>query len=259
MLFDLGGKRKRVIQVIYALLAGLMFVALVGFGIGGNVSGGIIDGLGLGGDGSTSGGYEQQIDSANEALASDPKDEKALLKLARYEFLTAQDQLETDEQGRRTLTPEAIDGYQQAIAAWERYLDTDPKQLDDNVATLMLQAYSTSAGTDPARIESDVEGAAGAAAIVAEARPSLGAYTDLATYAFLAGDDKTAQEAKKDALAEAPDSATRKQLETQFQQAQKQRELVVKAAKQNAPDESTLENPLSGLGGTSSPVPGSTP
>ena len=123
----------------------------------------------------------------------------------------------------------------------------------------MLQAYSTSAGVDPARIQSDVEGAAGAAAVVAEARPSLGSYTDLATYAYLAGDEETAQEAEKKALAEAPDSTTRKQLEAQFEQAQKQRELVVKASKQNAPDESALENPLSGLGGTSSPVPSTTP
>ena len=105
-----------------------MFIALVGFGIGGNVSGGIIDGLGLGGDGATSSGYDQQIDSANEALAADPKDEKALLKLARYQFLTAQDQLETDDQGRRTLTPEALDGYQEAIASWERYLRPIPSR-----------------------------------------------------------------------------------------------------------------------------------
>ena len=259
MLFDLGGKRKRFIQVVYALLALLLGLGLVLFGIGGNFGGGIVDGLGLGGDGSSSSSYDQQIDNANEALTADPEDEKALLKLARYQFLAAQDGLETDEQGRRTLTPEALEGLQESTAAWERYLDTKPKQPDDNVATLMLQAYSTSAGTDAGSLETDVEGAAEAAGIIAEARPSLGAFADLATYAYLAGDEKTAQEAEKNALAEATDATTRKQLEAQFEQAQKQRELVVKAIKENAPDESALENPLGGLGGSSSAVPGTTP
>ena len=91
MLFELGGKRKRLIQVIYSVLAGLMFIALVGFGIGGATSGGIFDALGIGGGSSGSDPqYSQQIDNANEALQQDPKDDKALLKLARYNFLEGQ-------------------------------------------------------------------------------------------------------------------------------------------------------------------------
>ena len=115
MLFELGGKRKRLIQVIYVLLAGLMFIALVGFGIGGATSGGIFDALGIGGGSSSSDPqYSQQIDNANEALQQDPKDEKALLKLARYNFLEGQTSLETDDQGRVTLSQDSLDSYRAA-------------------------------------------------------------------------------------------------------------------------------------------------
>jgi len=260
MLFELGGKRKRLIQVIYAVLAVLMAVALVGFGIGGATSGGIFDAIGLGGDGSSSPQYDQQIDSANEALAQDPKDERALLKLARYEFLSGQDQLETDAAtGQRTLTDEAVTSYQAAKDAWERYLKTDPKKPDDNVAALMLQAYQVTAGIDPSKLEADVKGGFESARIIAEAQPSFGAYTNLATWAYLAGKDDEAEAAKKKALAEAPDKTTRQQVSQQLKAAQQQRKAVEKALKQSAPDESQLQNPLEGLGGSASGLPGTAP
>jgi tetratricopeptide (TPR) repeat protein len=259
MLFELGGKRKRLIQVIYVLLAGLMFIALVGFGIGGATSGGIFDALGIGGGSNSDPQYSQQIDNANEALQQDPKDEKALLKLARYNFLEGQTSLQTDGQGRVTLSQDSLDSYRAATDAWERYLKTNPKKPDDNVAGLMLKVYSTSAGTDPASLESDVDGAYQSAKVVADARPSLGAYTDLATWAYLSGNTEAGDQAKQKALDEAPDSTTKKQIESQLKQAQQQRQLVVKALKKSAPDQSQLQDPLSGLGSGTSGVPGATP
>ena len=43
MLFDLKGKRKRLIQVAYVILAILFGGGLVLFGVGGNVRGGLLD------------------------------------------------------------------------------------------------------------------------------------------------------------------------------------------------------------------------
>src|SRR5215210_1321356 len=226
MLFELEGRRKRLIQVIYSVLAALMFIALVGFGIGGATSGGIFDALGIGGSSTSSDPqYGQQIDNANETLQQDPKDEKALLKLARYNFLEGQNALETDDQGQVTLSQDSLNSYRAAAEAWERYLKTDPTKPDDNVAGLMLRVYSTSAGTDPTRLQSEVEGAYQSAQVIADARPSLGAYTDLATWAYLSGNTEAADEAKQKALKEAPDSTTKKQVETQLKQAQQQRDL----------------------------------
>ena len=94
MLFDLRGKRKRVVQVSYATLAALFLVGFVGFGIGGggDSAGGSSTRSGLGGDGSggsLSGQYDDQIDNANEQLAKDPNDTAALLKLSKYEYYKA--------------------------------------------------------------------------------------------------------------------------------------------------------------------------
>jgi hypothetical protein len=124
----------------------------------------------------------------------------------------------------------------------------------------MLNVYSATAGTDPATLERDVNGAFKAAQVVADARPSLGSYVDLATWAYLSGNDKTGAEAERKALAEAPDSATKKQVKAQITQAKQQRSLVVKALKKSAPDQSQLQDPLGGLGDSGAlPGTGSTP
>ena len=53
MLFDLRGRgRRRTVQTIYLTLAILLGGGLVLFGIGGSVSGGLFDALGLTGGGS---------------------------------------------------------------------------------------------------------------------------------------------------------------------------------------------------------------
>jgi tetratricopeptide (TPR) repeat protein len=256
MLFELGGKRKRLIQVIYVLLAFLMAIALVGFGIGGGTQGGIFDALGIGGDGSSTPQYDSQIQRAEEALKADPKDEKALIQLARTHFLAGQSATQQDAQGRITFTEETLTEYRDATNAWERYLKTKPKQPDDGVASLMLQAYTALAGTDPARVQQDIDGAFKAAQIVADARPSFGSYLQLATYAYYAGDEKAGQEATQKALEEAPDPASKDQVKQQVKQAKAQGQAIAKAVKQSAPDQSQLQNPLSGLGGTQPALPG---
>ena len=254
MLFELGGKRKRLIQVIYVCLALLMFVGLVGLGIGSNVSGGIFDAIGIGGgDTASDPRYDAQIERAEQTLQTDPKDEKALLSLARTHFLVAQAATETDEQGRVTLTEETLASYREATDAWERYLAVKPKEPDDGVASLMIQAYSASAGADPAQLESDLNQAFKAAQIVAEARPSAGTSLQLATYAYLAGEDEAGKEAEQAALQEAPDATTKSQIKSQVAQAKQQGAAIAKAVKQSAPDQGQLENPLGDLGGGTAP------
>ena len=105
-----------------------MFVGLVGLGIGGNVGGGIFDALGIGsGDSASSPQYDAQIERAEEALQTDPKNEKALVSLARTHFLVGQAATGTDEQGQVTYTDETLTAYRDATGAWERYLATKPR------------------------------------------------------------------------------------------------------------------------------------
>lgn len=251
MLFELGGRRKRFIQVIYVMLALLMGGGLIFFGIGG-AQGGLGDAIGIGGNTtSTDPAYDNQIERAEATLATDPEDEKALIALARTQFLAGQSAVEADEQGIPILTEEAEARYAAAVDAWERYLETEPQKPDDGLASLMIRSYaSLSSGADGGALEDQLSGASEAARIVAEARPSVGTNAELASYAYLAGEDEIAARAEQEALAEA-DPTTRSQIETQIASAKRQAKQIAAFIKGTAPTEDQLENPTSGLGGGS--------
>jgi len=262
MLFDLSGKRKRFIQVIYVFLALLMGVGLVGLGIGGDANGGIFNALGIGGDGSTDSDpeFDRQIERAEEDLASDPKDEKALLLLARTHFLKAQTQLEVDEQGNQAITAESETSYAEAIDAWERYLETKPEKPDDSVAGLILQAYGYTISLDdvPSELETSVDGAYEASRIIAEARPSFGTYLTLAQTAHFAGETKAAEEAEKNALKEAADPSAESQVKQQVAVSKQQAKLIQQRIEGTDAPAAEQANPLQGLGGAA-PLPGEAP
>lgn len=259
MLFDLQGKRKRAVQVIYLGLALLMGIGLVGLGIGGDANGGIFDALGIGG-GSTSSEpqYQQEIDKANEALATNPKDEKALLTLARYEFLSGRDADDVNETtGQRTPTPESIDHYENSVDAWQRYLATDPKQPDDDVASLAMQAYLVTIDPTSTLGDRDLRKLVGAAQIVADARPSYGTYSDLANYAYIAGEDEIGAEAAANAKREAVDKSQRQQVDELVEQAKKLRKTILAQRKQRDQAEGggALGEEGSGASGSGSLLP----
>ena len=234
MLFDLQGKRKRAVQVIYLGLALLMGIGLVGLGIGGDASGGIFDALGIGGgSGSSEPQYQQEIDKANDALAANPKDEQALLTLARYEFLSGRDADDVDETtGQRTPTSESIDHYENSVDAWQRYLATDPKKPDDDVASLAMQAYLVTIDPTSTLADRDLRKLVEAAQIVADARPSYGTYSDLARYAYIAGEDEVGAEAAADAKREAVDKAQREAVDQLVKDAKATRKAILAQRKQ---------------------------
>ncbi|MGI8631270.1 MAG: hypothetical protein ACR2NA_01800 [Solirubrobacterales bacterium] len=227
MLFDLRGKRKRLVQAIYLGLAILMGAGLVLFGIGGEVSGGLLDGLGLGGGSGSgqpgSGQFEQRAaDLEEQAETSD--DPNVLKELARTRYLAGNAAAEQTSQpgqgGQQAEIPEygqaSRQQFDKATAAWEQYLDATDKP-DSNVATLITNAYA---------ILNDPQGAAEAQALVAEARPAPATLFELARYQYFAGDTKEADKAAAKAVEMAP-KADRKALKEQISE-------IKKAAKQYA-------------------------
>lgn len=174
MLFDLRGKRKRVIQVIYAGLAILMGGGLVLFGIGGDVSGGLFDafrenrgaGAGLGGE----------VGKIEKRLAVNPRDRGALEELTRAHFQLANSGTNVDQE-LGTYSEQGKQELEKAADAWERYLKTRPKPPDTGVALLVVRAYEA--------LE-DYKPAARTQTIVARARPSRGAFLQLATFRYFA-------------------------------------------------------------------------
>lgn len=253
MLFDLRGKRKRVVQVIYAGLALMFAVTFVGFGIGSDAAGGIFDALGLGsGDtGPSNPQYESQIEAAEQALAEDPKDQGALRELADTNALAGDDELDVDEAtGAPILTNEAATFYGEATGAWERYLDLDPKRPDAGIAARMVGVYIllVQTATDPNEIQDRLDSAVATAAVVAEDQPSANSYGTLAELAYLAGDTERADEAAGLAIEESEPSE-RKQTEQFVSDAKErgeklQKQLAEQEELAQTTPEGAFQNPL---------------
>ena len=212
MLFDLQGKRKRVVQATYLALAILMGAGLVFFGVGsGSISGGLFDaitGKDSSGGGSINGTVKGRINKDNKALQLNPKNEAALADLVRSYYQLATDDADANtgafgQQGKANLA--------KADSAWKRYVDLSAKP-SDSLASLMLQAYGQGGLNKP----SD---AATAAEVIANARPSAQAYLTLATYAAQAGQSRKAQLAGQKAIDLAP-KAQKKLVKQQVQAAQ---------------------------------------
>jgi tetratricopeptide (TPR) repeat protein len=210
VLFDLTGRRRRVVQGTYLLLAILMGGGLVLFGIGGDVSGGLVDAL-QGQSGSSNSIVEDRIEENEDKVETDPKNAAALKELARdwYQLATQ----ESDVTG--AFSDEGKERLAEADAAWEAYVDLDPKNPDASLASLMVNVYAPTALNKPA------EGAE-AAEIVATAQPkNAQAYLQLAQFAAQAGQERKADLAGQKAIELAPKDqrSTVKQLVEQLTQA----------------------------------------
>ena len=192
MLFDLKGRRRRVVQGTYLLLAVLMGGGLVLFGIGGDVSGGLFDAFS---DRSNSGSdlVSDRIDKNEEKVAANPKDQAALQALVRDWYQAANEEADPNT---RQYTDEGKDRLAKADEAWQLYLAAD-KTPEASLAALMVQVYSPEALNKPA------EGAT-AAEIVATDQKSAQAYLQLVQFAALAGQDRKADLAGKKAVELAP-------------------------------------------------------
>ncbi len=256
MLFDIRGRRKRFIQVIYVFLALLLGGSLVFFGIGGDAPGGLGDALGLSDNSAGGGGgdqFDSDIEQAENALAANPENPEALAALARYQYLKGQQQLEIDaDTGGQVLTEDSINSFDASVDAWERYLEANKGKADPAIATLVLQAYGNLAfaRNDPVLIQRTLEGAVTTAEVIADQRPSPNSYLQLANAAYFAGDTKLGDEASKEALKEV-DEASKQQLETQLDSAKRQGKIVQRQLSGAKTDQQDFENPLGGLGGTS--------
>ena len=267
MLFDLSGKRRNVIRVIYAILAALFLGGFLFFGIGSDAPGGLGDLLGFGTNESSSGTpqFDQEIEDAEERLAADPKDEAALEQLVQVRYQAGNSSLERDEEtGQVTLTPEAETQFSESTDAWERYLEVAKKKPSPDVAAIANQAYSVLLQfSDPQDVSQIAEDAVPAAEIYAESNPGVGTYATLAQFAYFAGDTKTGDEAAARASEEV-DGSQREQLEKDLESAkQAAAQLDKQLAKQaqQGGEQEAFANPLqdtgvgSPFGGSPTPAP----
>src|SRR5918997_1702130 len=150
MLFDLRGSgRRRVIKVVYVTLALLMGGGLVFFGIGGDVSGGLVDAITQGSGDTGNERFEERKAQAQRQVQARRQDPAAWAALARASYQLAGANF---DQNTGQFTEAGKADLRIASDAWQRYLELDPPKPDDSLASLMVQAYSPTGLNQPAEM-----------------------------------------------------------------------------------------------------------
>jgi hypothetical protein len=215
MLFDLrGGGRRRTVQIVYIALAVIMGAGLVLFGIGGAVSGGLVDAITNGGNGSATtnaGTYQKREAQALAATKAHPKNAAAWADLARARFLLANAGDNYNQatgvysaQGKRILAS--------AGSAWQQHLKLAGKHPDASIAGIMVQVYSA-LGDGTHAVE--------AQEVITQARPSGTTFATLAILAYEAGQTRKGDLARAKAL-QLTDKDQRNTMKSQIDEAKQQ-------------------------------------
>jgi hypothetical protein len=241
MLFDLRGSgRRTTIKAVYLTLALLMGGGLVLFGIGGDVSGGLVDAL-TENSGSTSVSddrFRNRATEAQRAAEASPQDPEAWANVARarYQYASTGDFF---DQSTGQFTAQGKAQLQAASQAWERHVQLSKNKADDSVATIMVQAYSQAGLNEP-------EKAVRAQEIITEARPKDSTFATLAVLAYQAGQTRKGDLATKEALALA-DKDDRNTLKSELEAAKQQ---ALTSQIQDATQAPTATPTAKGGGGT---------
>jgi hypothetical protein len=221
VLFDLRGKRRRMVQVTYLLLALLMGGGLVLFGIGGSVSGGLLNAFNGGGGSSGNDAIEERIDKQEERLKSTPQNTTVLQELVReyYQLATAQ-----QAQGAVQFSADSRDELRKAASYWQRYVNVEKENPSPDTALFALRIYDVGALNQPKEAQK-------AASLVAESQNDPTSYLQLAAYAQLAKDQRTADLAAQKAV----DLAPKDQKKDVRQQAEQQAKSIKQQLKAQQP------------------------
>jgi hypothetical protein len=204
MLFDLRGRRRRAVQGTYLMLALLMGGGLVLFGVGSNVSGGLLNAFKGGGGSSGDSVLQGRIDKQEKRLAKQPRNEALLQSLVRDYYQQATNK----QQGGAAFPPDAKADLRKAGTYWTRYVEITDKP-NPATAGFALQIYDVGGINKPKEAEK-------AASILAQRANDAPSYLRLVSYAARAGDTRTADLAGQKAIDLSP-KAQRKLVKKQVE------------------------------------------
>ena len=258
MVFDIRGRRKHVVKFVYAILALLMGASL--FLVVGPVNIGSI--LGNSSSESASSLLEEQAEQIEHRLKKNPDDPQLLLNLTRAQINTGNSLVSVNpETGQPAPTVESKAQLEKASATWSEYLKATDEPSPSG-AQLMAPAFFSLAQTSRtgAEAESNLDSAAAAQQIVAEARPSLGSLSTLAIYRYFAFDKAGAAQARKEATKYTHGKFARENLENELDETAKRAGEFEKSIAEfnkasKGQGKESLENPLGGLGGSTTLTP----
>jgi hypothetical protein len=214
MLFDLrGAGRRTTVKGVYLTLALLMGGGLILFGIGGGVSGGLVDAITnqSSSNGADSGTYQKRADQTQRAAAARPKDPAAWAEAVRARYNLARSGDNFDPNAAQ-YTQSGVAQLRIASQDWQRYLALNPKTPDDGVASLMVRVYIAL---------NDMPKAVTAQEIITEARPKSATFQQLAELAYTAGQIRKGDLARQKAL-DLADTADRPTVKSELDQAKQQ-------------------------------------
>lgn len=261
MLFDIRGRRKNVVKVVYgvlALLMGLSLLLVIGPAPLADIFGtqDAVD--------SAAEQFEEQAERIEVKLVKDPQDPNLLVNLTKAR-VNAGNQLseQNPTTGEVAVSAEGRQQFEQASSTWSEYLDATDEP-SANLAQIMANSLFLLAQSSPsgAEAETNIQAAAEAQKILAEQRPSVNSLTTYALYALFSFDYAGAEKAKGEAEKLAVSKSQREQIDTQFEEVRKRAEQFEKEQQERKKLEKELpkeggaaglENPLgNAFGGGSS-------
>ncbi len=256
MVFDIRGRRKHVVKVVYAILAVLMGASL--FLVVGPLNVGELFNSNSGSSEAAK-PFEEQAERLETKLRKEPENELLLLSLTRAQVSAGNSTLSLEPTEDDLV--KAVQQYQQASSTWSEYLKTTDEP-NAGTAQLMAPALVTLAERSRSYPEAqrNIEAATEAQQVVAKQRPTLNSLSTLALYTYFSGDFAAAEKAQAEAKQKTQAKFEAEQLDKQLKEVkeraeefQQERTKALKAekaaAKANQSNPETLNNPSNALNG----------
>jgi hypothetical protein len=189
VLFDLRSPaRRRGIKVVYTLLAVLMAVGLVGFGIGGATSGGAFDVSNGCGGSSSNNGFAKEVKAAEKRTVQQPSNPAAWAALARVRY---QDAAAGADPNTGSFSQDGVKKLPGVAQAWNRYLALAQDKPDPRLAGLAVEAFvQLNRPADAAKAQQ----------IVTNSNPTPEGFYQLAVFSYAARQNRTGDLAAQRAL-----------------------------------------------------------
>lgn len=256
MLFDIRGKRRNVVKVVYAVLALLMGLSLFLVTGGASLTGLFNSG---GSGGSAVAGLEEQTERIEIKLRKEPESPDLLLALTKSQ-IDVSNQLvnvvESEGEGFIEQTPESRSEMQRASDSWSKYLEAteEPSVGGAKVVAPALFNFALRGSTSLTEGEANMKAAADAQQIVTDQQPNLNSWSTLGIYRYLALEFAAAERAEAEAKKLTTSKFERENLENQLDEYAEagrrlQKEIEANEKANKGTGKAQLENPFGGLGG----------
>jgi len=258
MVFDIRGRRRHVVKVVYAILAILMVASL--FLVTGAINLNSLFGTASTGE-SAAQVAEKQAIAIEGRIKKEPAKEEALLGNLTRARISVANAMISEGVSSEGEVEEVRTQLSKASEDWSKYLaaaEEPSAGVAALVAPAMFQLAEVSTSTDQAL--ENVKVASEAQTMVAEKRPSLGTWSNAAIYTLFTLDFKKAEEQKEEATKLANTKFERESFENKFEEVEKNakefgkqvklEEVSKKSEQSESSGKEALSNPLN-LGGTS--------